>query len=279
MKKLLSVLMIFLLLICFCACTEQEDTSARVIISGDGIEGEISFSVMQMREWEEFTSGEYSLINNWPTKKFALAAGVPLEAVLRKAGVWDSFQSVTIAAADGYNYTFTRSQILEERYYYPGLMEDDEEGKELRPFMLCFDYAESSLDEADLETLEVPRLVFGQGYINEHNSVAFVENVAYITVSASSPAQLEAPSSFPATGEITAGDTVKLTHDRIGLIKIFYTTDGSDPDYNSAMYNPSTYQPDLNVPIKIEEDTVIKAFASGYGYQDSEIVSFEFTVK
>jgi hypothetical protein len=43
------------------------------------------------------------------------------------------------------------------------------------------------------------------------------------------------------------------------------------------MYNISTYQPELNVPIPITEPTVIKVLVRGYGMNDSEIAVFEFT--
>ena len=277
-KKLIPVMLMTLLLLLAAGC--GADNSARITVSGDGIDGELSYSMNEMSKWENSTySAVYSYINNWPSKKFAYASGITLESILRQAGVWDSFSIVTVAAADGYSYSFTREQVMADRFYYPGLLEGSEEAKELRPFILTTDYAADSEDAADMEPEELPRLVFGQSYLNEHNSVAFVENVASVTVSNAEPEQLEAPGIFPENATVAKGETVKLTHDMFGLLKIFYTLDGSEPDVNSAMYNPSTYQPKLNAPISIEADTVIKAKASTYGYRDSETVTFEVKVK
>ena len=83
-------------------------------------------------------------------------------------------------------------------------------------------------------------------------------------------------SAFPLPGSIAAGETVKLQHPDYGMVKLHYTLDGSEPTLLSTMYNPSTYQPELNRPIPISEPTVIKVLVSGYGKEDSEIATFEF---
>lgn len=279
MKKhlFLTVLLVFCVLLA--GCTAAEDNSPRITVSGDGISGELVFSMNELAKEGAYDAVVYSVVNNWPSDKFCIAEGVTLESLLKKAGVWDSFQTVTVAAADGYSTTFTREQIMIERFYYPGLLEDDESGKEARPFLLTTKYAGDTDDMADLEEEEAPRLVFGQSYIEEHNTVAFVENVAFVTVSNTPAEKWANPGAFPESGEIRKGETVKLTHDFFGMLKIFYTLDGTDPTVNSAMYNPSTYQPKVNAPIPIEQDVVIKAFAWGYGYADSDIVTFEFKVK
>ena len=69
---------------------------------------------------------------------------------------------------------------------------------------------------------------------------------------------------------------MKLQHPYFGLVKLHYTLDGSDPTHMSPMYNPSTYQLELNIPIPITAPTVIKVLATGYGKNDSEIAVFEF---
>lgn len=279
MKKSFLIMLLCLLLIVCAACGAKEDTSARIELSGDGISGTVSYSMQEMDGWGNTVEYVYSLINNWPNKKFAVAKGIPLQSILEKAGVWDSFQVVSIASGDGYTASFTREQLLAPRFYFPGLLEDSTAGQEQRPIILTLGYALDETEMSELEEEEAPRLVFGQNYITEHNSVAFVENIASITVSNQPAEKWEPCGSFPASGSIKKGDTVKLTHDSIGLVKIFYTLDGSTPDYSSAMYNPSTYQPALNAPIPIDGDVVIKAMVSGYGKADSDVVSFEFKLK
>ncbi|MBR0375808.1 MAG: chitobiase/beta-hexosaminidase C-terminal domain-containing protein, partial [Firmicutes bacterium] len=61
--------------------------------------------------------------------------------------------------------------------------------------------------------------------------------------------------------------------------KIYYTLDGSEPDVYSAMYNPSTYQPELNTPIEVTGDMTVRAFASGYGRADSPVAEFRIEVE
>jgi hypothetical protein len=60
---------------------------------------------------------------------------------------------------------------------------------------------------------------------------------------------MEAATTFPTEGRIAAGESVKLQHKFSGLVKLHYTLDGTDPTELSPMYNPSTYQPELNLPI------------------------------
>ena len=123
-----------------------------------------------------------------------------------------------------------------------------------------------------------PTLIIGQRNPFEHTNPAFVEGVAEIVVDGDACDAWAAATTFPLPGAIAAGETVKLQHPDYGLVKLFYTLDGSDPTMLSAMYNPSVYQPELNVPIPIEGPTVIKVIAVGYGKNDSEVAEFSFTV-
>jgi len=64
-------------------------------------------------------------------------------------------------------------------------------------------------------------------------------------------------------------------------VKIYYTLDGTVPDCNSLIYNPSTsyFQPELTLPITIDNTVTIKAIAIGYGKENSDVSTFQFTVK
>ena len=59
---------------------------------------------------------------------------------------------------------------------------------------------------------------------------------------------------------------------------MYYTTDGTDPTPYSTMYNPSTYQPEVNVPITVTEDVTIRVLVRGYGKNDSDISELTFSV-
>lgn len=291
MYRKFAALLFALLFIAGCAPAAQEtpdagentDTGAAtsgitVKITGDVPLGEYICSITELSEDEENAfSCAYSLINNWPTKKFAAASGVTIEAVLKAAGVWDTFEVITVKADDGYAMSFTREQVEKPRYYYPNLEKDDPAGNKLAPMGIALQYCD---DGADLDAMTEcsPTFVFGQEDIYEHNSPAFVEQMVEIEVSDEEPEQWEMAYGFPEPGVIAAGETVKLQHGYMGLAKLFYTTDGSDPTTKSAMYNPSTYQPELSVPIEITEDTVIKVLVHGYGRTDSEIAELVYTV-
>lgn len=67
---------------------------------------------------------------------------------------------------------------------------------------------------------------------------------------------------------VSIGSSVALSTQTTGA-KIYYTTNGSEPTANSAIYSS---------PILINADTTIKAFAGGSGYNPSEVVSFSFSV-
>ena len=264
-----------------CGDTEPEPSSggaseaAVIQVSGDGMETtEVDLSKIS----GDSQTYIYSIINNWPSKKFYAAEGVDILDVLKAAGAPDTYRSITFRGSDGYEGTFTREQLENQRYYYPNLEMDSESGAEPVPVIISTHFAEDSSDPADMQDMR-PTLIFGQETVYEHNSPSFVEDIAEIILSDEDPGCWEAPTIFPEAGTIAAGETVKLQHPSAGIMKIYYTTDGSDPTESSTMYNPSTYQPELNAPIPVNESMTIRAFAAGYGKRPSEIAEFHFDVQ
>ena len=216
----------------------------------------------------------YSTINNWPSERFLVAAGYSVESILKLAGVFDSAQTLTFRAEDGYEVSLTRQQLLKEQYYYPNVGQNGDGAEPVVP-IIAYRLREGTSDTSQLRA-EKPALIFGQSYPFEHTNPAFVERVAEIVVDDSPCESWEPASTFPLPGQIAEGETVKLQHASIGLVKLHYTLDGSDPTPLSKMYNPSTYQPELNVPIPITEPVTIKVLVTGFGKNDSEIAEFEF---
>jgi hypothetical protein len=257
--------------------SSPETADQSITVSGDGIDGNIVYTLEEMRTWDDAVfAGVYSSINNWPTTKFDVGRGITLSAILEHAGVLDTAQTVTFTASDGYAVTFTRSQIIEaQRYMYPHILDStgDTSDAEPVPAIVAWQYTEDTTDVSAAADCDLT-FMFGQENIYEHNKVAFVESLASITVSTTPAEQWDKPYLFPDQDTIPVGETVKLQHDFYGMVKIYYTTDGTDPTKESAMYNPSTYQPDLNVPITVDGDMEIRAFASGYGKADSDIAVF-----
>ena len=216
----------------------------------------------------------YSTINNWPTERFLVAAGFSVESILRLAGVFDTAQTITFRADDGYEISLTRQQLLSDMFYYPNVGENEYGAEPVLP-IIAYRLREGTSDLNELRD-ESPTLIFGQSYPFEHTNPAFVERVAEIVVDDSPCESWEPASTFPLPGQIAEGETVKLQHASYGLVKLHYTLDGSDPTPLSKMYNPSTYQPELNVPIPITEPVTIKVLVTGFGKNDSEIAEFEF---
>lgn len=273
-----------------------------ITVSDEG--RETSFTLDEMMEWHETQFiGQYSAINNWPSKHFYSAWGILVSEVLNRAGVKDDWRTLTVSAPDGFSCTFNKEQFESPRNYYPGLLEDGPDSEELlegeyygitfwdgpkvairTEIILAYGLAkDGDLGEAaaSIQSRQGFDLLFGQTRINDQNNAGFVSDVSRLEISREEPKRWDDPSSYPLSGPLSIGSAVNLEQKEMsgGFAKIYYTIDGSDPDENSLLYNPSTYQPELNEPIIINKDTTIKAVVKGLGKSDSEIKTFEFTVK
>ncbi len=83
--------------------------------------------------------------------------------------------------------------------------------------------------------------------------------------------KVKAPVEDPAAGAVKKGTPVRLKSETQGAA-IYYTTDKTDPAAESKyLYNDET-------PIIIEEPVTIKAFAVKDGLDNSDVVSFEYTI-
>jgi len=85
------------------------------------------------------------------------------------------------------------------------------------------------------------------------------------------PTQVGNIKAFPAAGEIYAGTKVTLSTNTPNAI-IYYTIDGTEPTTASEIY-------DAAAGIVVNKAMTIKAFATATGLDDSEVASFNFTVK
>ena len=217
----------------------------------------------------------YSTINNWPAPRFYAAEGYSVESILSAAGLLKAARTVTFRGEDGYSVSLTREQLLAPQFYYPNVGENGE-GAEPVKTVIAYRWREGTDDPGKIRD-DKPSLILGQRDPFEHTNPAFVVGVSEIIVSGEPCESWPLASTFPGEGKIPRGETVKLQHSDYGLVKLYYTTDGSDPTPLSAMYNPSTFRPELNAPIRISEPTVIKVMARGYGKNDSGVAVFKFT--
>ena len=247
------------------------------VISADGEEF-WSFTEADLARLPAEESGAfahaYSTINNWPTARFYAAEGFSIDRILHIAGVHGVAQTVTFRAEDGYEISLTREQLLGAQYFFPHVRESDYGALPVVP-IISYRWRDGTDDLGEIRE-ERPTLIFGQRNPFEHTNPAFVVGVVEIIVDSAPSETWQMAGTFPLPGPIAGDDTVKLQHPSFGMVKLHYTLDGSDPTPLSTMYNPSTFQLELNQPISITEPTTIKVLVTGFGRNDSEIAVFEF---
>ncbi|HQD76214.1 MAG TPA: chitobiase/beta-hexosaminidase C-terminal domain-containing protein [Bacillota bacterium] len=247
-------------------------------ITGSGVEHETRFTLDELKSMENALSGAcYSAVNNWPSKKFIVGKGVKVSYLLQTAGIKEDAQTIIFRAADGYKAVFTREQLEEKRFYFPNLMKDSTEGAVEVPPILAWEYKEDTREIKDA-VIDKLRLLLGQTTLNEVTTAAFVKGVTTIEVLTDPPGRWSTVRAEPAPGKVKPGTEVVLSHPEEDLVKIYYTLDGSEPDRQSLIYNPSTsyFRPELNKPITVEKTVTIKAFAAGFGKHDSQVATFRY---
>ncbi|MGI6424646.1 MAG: chitobiase/beta-hexosaminidase C-terminal domain-containing protein [Tepidanaerobacteraceae bacterium] len=240
-------------------------------ITGDGIEKELFLSMEDLKGLDKgYIEQCYSIVNNYPTRKFAVAKGISISYLLGQAGIKDQANCILVEASDGYKAELTKEQLLGKRYRYPQLISDSTANAVQVQPLLAWAFGEgqdfSKAGECDL------RLVIGQQGIHDVNTAPGVQMVSKITISTKDAGSWERPTANMADGEIV------LNHDYLDKVKIYYTLDGSEPTENSQVYNPSTtyFQPDLIKPIPVSGSGILKAKVIGYGKRDSEVLTYEY---
>lgn len=240
-------------------------------ISGDGLGHPLYLSLPDLKGLKAgYTEQCYSLVNNYPTRKFMVAKGVDLLWLLNQAGMKSSARSILVEASDGYKGTLTREQLLGTRYRYPDLLNGSTAGAVAVKPVLAWASAEGQ-DFAKAREDDL-RLAIGQIGLNDVNTAAGVQMVTKITVSVQDKGRWEKPTAVLADGQIT------LTHDFLDQVKLYYTLDGSEPAVFTKVYNPSTtyFQPDLIKPIPVSGSGTLKVKAVGYGKSDSEVLTYAY---
>ncbi len=267
-----------------------------VEITGDGVTTPTVISQVYLESMPQ-VQAVYSTINTWPTKKFYAARGVRLVDLLKAAGIKDEARTITVESSDGFKMTFTRKELLEDtRYFYPGLKDNHEyfgyipgspDGAIEVDTILALTSAEGSDDPGLMTGKEAPLLVMGQRWVTEQTNSVFVKYVKSIEVSTAAPVKWESPKADPAGGTVAAGARVELSTSDMDGDNIHYTTDGSDPTYKSPMYNwikkrwwedRAEELADINHPVDVNRNMMIKAVTIGFGREDSDIVTFEYKV-
>ncbi|MDH7573846.1 MAG: FN3 associated domain-containing protein [Clostridia bacterium] len=270
--------------------------SESVKITGDGVAHPLELTRAELEAMEQYEH-VYSTVNTWPTKKWYRARGVKLRQLLALAGIKPEAKLVRFVSADGYEVLLTVKQLLsDKRYYFPGLKENhptdgsipgsSKGAVEVEP-ILALVAAEGSEDPEEMNDRDALLLVMGQRAVTEQTNTLFLKYVSKIEVLTTEPEKWDSPkANIPSGMVVPKGTAIRLSNKRNNEDKIHYTTDGSTPTVNSPMYNwcASRWWPlrddldSVNRPIVIEKDTVIKAVTIGPGREDSEVVTFTYTV-
>ena len=265
LKFLFCAISVIALTLMFAAPAGAETET--LTIKGDGVEKEMTFSRADMEALNGVIERQcYSSMNNFPTEKTEYIEGAPLKYLLEQAGLKDTAQMITFIASDGYARTFTVRELLDApRYYFPQTGE-----KQPAPAMIALKSSPDGFDKLETDDF---RLVMGQRANGEQTYPWFVKYLSTIEVSCEKPEQWPAVTFSRTSGE--DGVTLQLLHESIDSVKIYYTTDGSEPTVGSNVYNVSAsyYQPALNKPLLIDRTTVVKAVAIGAGKEDSTVSS------
>jgi hypothetical protein len=219
---------------------------------------------------EGYAEETYSELSGWPSASFTAAKGVRLDWLLQQSGIGDDAGVILVTAADGTAVSFTRDQLLGEQYLFPGIQDGDNEDAVSVPPMLAWACRENSDDLSQTEPLAGLRLMLGQTGIHNANETVSLADVVSIQVTTEAPGRWDSPRFS------VAGGLVCILHDSMDDVKIYYTTDGSEPGEDSCVYNPSAgnLQPDLNAPFSVEPGTTVCAIAVGYGRYDSAMAEF-----
>ena len=254
------------------------DEPVILTISGAGVGGETTWTRSSLQDLRDgYREYKYSTTNNWPVYGHVSAHGISLPYLLRQAGMQSNAAGFRLTATDGYYLTVTYEQVFGPRYAYSNHSGAGSGGASVVEPVIAWEWGE----EGKVRPENI-RAFFGHSGPYEVNTSAFVQNLCTIEVLTVSPGAWAAPGSSIADGSVVSfGTELSLIHDYMDSLRIYYTLDGSTPDYNSLVYNRSTsyFQPHLIVPLLLTESVTVRAFAAGYGKDPSPVVTFSITVE
>ncbi len=264
--------------------TAKEETVSKepivLTLKGNGLKQSGSFTLTGLKDMKGgYAEQVYSAVNNWPSKKFFVGKGIKITYLLDKLGLKDDAKTIIVKSEDGYKATFTKEQLLGQRYYYPNIVDESKDGQQIVPAIIAWENRESKdLSKAQGGNL---MLLLGQKSLHDVTTNGFAKQVNLIEVLTSESGRWEDVTVSSEPGAVEAGTEISLNHSEMDRVKIYYTVGGSIPTYDSPVYNPSTsyFQPQLTQPVTVDEAIIIKAFASGFGKQDSEMTTFQYEVK
>ncbi len=278
--------------------TYAQPENHTIEITGDGVANPVTFTMAELEDMEQYQH-VYSTVNTYPTKKWYTARGVRLRELFDLADIKkEEAQLIRFVSSDGYEVTLTAKELLEDRrFYFPGLKENhphdgsipgSAEGKEEVEPIIALLSIEGSNDPDHMTDRDAPHLIIGQRAVTEQVCTLFLKYVSKIEVLTTTPEKWDAPrANIPDKTVVPEGTMLELFNKLGDADKIHYTIDGSTPTVDSPMINwiakrwHSLRPEDLgiiNSPFEINKDVVIKAKTIGPGREDSDVVTFTFTI-
>ena len=295
-KMFFALMLIAGLIFQFCYILLPQDVYAQettLIITGDGVKNQKNYTLEKLKSMPQ-TRAIFSTVNTYPTKNWHVGEGVTLKDLLKEAGIKDDAKKIKFYASDGFYQEFTIKEILEDtRYYFPGLKENDEydgrlPGSDRDPEKVETLVALMSAEDDKYEGMSGDRgirLLMGQRAVTEQNNPWYIKKLNKIEVSREEPGKWDAPIADLQPGKVEPGTKIILScPNKMELeeAKIYYTTDGSEPDLNSDIFNiiAPRWERDgrSNQPIEINKTTTIKAVIIGPGKHNSDVVELKYEV-
>ena len=254
-----------------------DDEQVVLTIRGDGVSGETTFTLRQLQDMQAgYREYSYSTTNNWPSYGHTEAHGISLPYLLQQAGILSDANSIKFSASDGYYFDVTYNQVFGTKYAFANHGPSGSSGASAVEPIIAWEFGD--IGKVREENL---RVFVGQSGPQEVNTSAFVSNLFLIEVSTAPRGAWMAPGvSIEDGSAVQPGAELSLMHDDMDNVRIYYTLDGSEPDYDSPVYNRSAshFQPDLIVPLVLTESVTVKAFAAGFGRDASQVATFSYTV-
>jgi len=244
----------------------------------------------------------YSTINTWPTKNWYRGKGVRLSELLKTAGgLNDQARHIRFTSTDGFTTAYSIHTILEApRYRFPNFMDTGPYGhligdaSDPAPVETIIAYSIIYSDVLDeiwndswMSGNTANLLMFGQQAVTQQTNAQFAQYLKKIEVFTEPLTQWQEPTTSVTPGKVPAGTRVELKSQYNDEDKVHYTLDGSNPTVESPMYNWIASRwwssrleelDEINRPIEITGNTIIKAFVTGPGRENSDIATFEYTV-
>lgn len=252
----------------------------------------------------------YSCYNTYPTYSEMINVwGPSVESIIGRAAEDSEYESelqgisgdrnrvIDFESADGLTCSFVASDILGERYYFAGAKDISDSpwesvavatGREVPAMISLHEEFENS--EGEMEAMpeqNLGKLVFGQSSLHEQNKSAFISEmtsggIIRIGNSYSAGQWNEVNNTTSAENRVAIGEGISFDLSDLTFDKnkgerywVFFTTDGTDVDGDSAIYNYNNFNhgtanEKFNSPVFDSYGTAeIKTRVMGYGKRES----------